>query len=67
MQKLFQSFFVSVVFLTLALFASSVAQAQSNTSWGSGAWDASVAPYTSTESDQYPKYITIPATEAQTW
>ena len=30
MQKLFQSFFVSVVFLTLALFASSVAQAQSS-------------------------------------
>ena len=67
MPKLFQSFFVSVVFLTLALFASSVAQAQSNISWGSGAWDTSVAPYTSTESDQYPKYITIPATEAQTW
>ncbi len=30
MQKLFKSFFVSVVFLTLALFASSVAQAQSS-------------------------------------
>ena len=30
MQKLFQSFFVSVVFLTLALFASSAVQAQSS-------------------------------------